>query len=73
MWVQGEKIGNQWLFDDGTPIPNYCPIIMGTEPAEIHLRANGSASFICIDAYNSNKYHYTCEYHRLPTFNNNYH
>lgn len=70
VWVQGEKIEGQWLFDDGTPIPNFCRISTSNGPKEVHLRAHGSASFSCIDAPNSDPYHYSCEYHRLLSIRN---
>lgn len=64
IWVQGEKVGGQWRFDDGFPIPYFCPIRMSNGPNEVHLRALGTISFTCADALNSNLYHYLCEYHR---------
>uniref|UniRef100_K1R1M3 Uncharacterized protein n=1 Tax=Magallana gigas TaxID=29159 RepID=K1R1M3_MAGGI len=44
LWVQGEKVGGQWLFDDGTLMPGFCPISMSNNPGEVHLRAEGSTS-----------------------------
>lgn len=62
VWVQGEKIEGQWKFDDGTPIPNFCPITTGTNPGEIRIRARGSTSFVCWDNLNIALFHYSCEY-----------
>lgn len=62
VWVQGEKIEGQWKFDDGTPIPNFCPIFPGTNPEEIRIRARGSTSFVCWDNLNIALFHYSCEY-----------
>lgn len=42
VWVQGEKIGGQWLFDDGSPIPGFCRISASNGSSEIHLRAIGT-------------------------------
>lgn len=70
VWVQGEKVRGQWQFDDETPIPDFCPINMSNQTGEIHLRANGSTSFTCIDIYNRGPYHYSCEYYRVLSFNN---
>lgn len=70
VWVQGEKVGGRWQFDDGTPIPNFCPISMSNTSGEIHLRAYGSSTFHCVDTTNSTQYHYSCEYHSVLSFNN---
>lgn len=70
MWVQGEKIGGQGQFDDGTPMPDFCPMVIGN-PNHINFRARGSTDFSCVDAPSSNLYHYSCEYDRLTTFDNN--
>uniref|UniRef100_K1QEB5 C-type lectin domain-containing protein n=1 Tax=Magallana gigas TaxID=29159 RepID=K1QEB5_MAGGI len=54
VWVQGEKIEGQWKFDDGTPIPNFCPITTGTNPGEIlsckdgYLTYNYTNTQICL-------------------------
>lgn len=69
VWIESEKVGGQWQFHDGSPIPDTCPILMSNGTEEIHLRAKGSTSFICLDAPNST-YHYSCEYHRLLALNN---
>lgn len=69
VWVQGEKIGGLWQFDDGTLIPAVCPIGMSNQPGEVHYRAYGSTSFNCADAFNISLYHYSCEYHRLLPIN----
>ncbi|XP_052693543.1 uncharacterized protein LOC128171795 [Crassostrea angulata] len=45
VWVQGEKVGGQWQFDDGTQIPGFCPIGMTNEADEIRLRARGTTLF----------------------------
>ncbi|XP_052692703.1 uncharacterized protein LOC128170978 [Crassostrea angulata] len=65
VWVQGKKVGGLWQFDDGTPIPDVCPIGMSNQPGEVHYRAYGSTSFNCADAPNSDLYNYTCAYHRF--------
>lgn len=65
VWVQGEKVGGEWQFDDGTLIPDFCPISTTNGPDEIHLRARGSTSFNCADAPNMSEFHYSCEYRRL--------
>lgn len=70
VWVQGEKVGGEWQFDDGTQIPNFCPISMTKNPEEIHLRARGITSFGCEDDAYFNKHHYSCEYRRLLYSNN---
>ncbi|XP_052695677.1 uncharacterized protein LOC128174082 [Crassostrea angulata] len=70
VWVQGEKVGGQWQFDDGTLIPGFCPIEMSNNPGEVHFRARGSTSFNCTDALNNDEFHYSCEYRRLFYFNN---
>lgn len=69
VWVQGEKIEGQWLFDDGTPIPNFCPINEGSNANQVHIRAKGSTSFNCNDADDSFLCN-SCEYHHLLSFNN---
>lgn len=68
VWVQGEKVGGHWMFDDGTPIPEYCRIQMSNGSSEVHLRAYGSTSFKCVDASNGGQFNYSCEYHRLLVF-----
>ncbi|XP_052695678.1 uncharacterized protein LOC128174083 [Crassostrea angulata] len=70
VWVQGEKVGGQWQFDDGTLIPGFCPIRMSNKPGEVHLRAEGSTSFKCTDFHNGGPFHYSCEYNRVLSFNN---
>nr|XP_034319372.1 uncharacterized protein LOC117687235 [Crassostrea gigas] len=65
VWVQGEKVEGEWQFDDGSPIPGFCPISMTNNPEEIHLRARGTTSFECLDDPKINEHHYTCEYRRL--------
>ncbi|XP_052693542.1 uncharacterized protein LOC128171792 [Crassostrea angulata] len=70
VWVQGEKVGEQWQFDDGTPIPNICPIRMGDNADQVHMRAKSSNSFKCSDAENARLCNYSCEYHFLSSFNN---
>lgn len=70
VWIESEKVGGQWQFHDGSPIPDVCPILMSNGTEEIHLRAKGSTSFSCFDAPNNNTYHYSCEYHRLLALNN---
>lgn len=65
VWVQGEKIRDQWQFDDGTPIPTVCPISEGTDPNEIYIRAIGPTDFLCHDAPSSHLHHYSCEYHLM--------
>lgn len=70
VWVQGEKVGGQWQFDDGTPIPDFCPISLSNRPEEIHLRARGTTSFVCLDDAYFHQRHYSCEYHRLLAINN---
>lgn len=70
VWVQGEKVEGQWLFDDGTQIPDFCPIGMTHGLDEIHLRAYGTTSFDCLDEAYFSKKHYSCEYRRLLYFNN---
>lgn len=70
VWVQGEKVGGEWQFDDGTQIPEYCPISMTSNPEEVHLRARGTTSFTCYDDPNFSNNHYSCEYRRLLYFNN---
>lgn len=70
VWVQGEKFGDQWKFDDGTLVTDFCPINSTNNGAtEVHLQARGSTSFSCIDALSSDQYHYSCEYNRLLSFN----
>nr|XP_019924468.2 uncharacterized protein LOC105332398 [Crassostrea gigas] len=64
VWIQGEKTGDQWRFDDGTLIPHVCPLVTENKPDEIHLRARGRTGFDCRDAEESVLYHYTCEYQR---------
>lgn len=64
VWVQGEKIGGQWLFDDGSPIPGFCRISASNGSPEIHLRAKGTKTFICADNWYGAIHHYSCEYHR---------
>lgn len=56
------------MFDDGTPIPEYCRIQMSNGSSEVHLRAYGSTSFKCVDASNGGQFNYSCEYHRLLVF-----
>lgn len=70
VWVHGEKIGSQWQFDDGTPIPDFCPISMTNGTSEVHLRARGTTSFTCADFHNGGPFHYSCEYNRVLSFNN---
>lgn len=73
VWVQGKKVGGEWQFDDGTQIPDFCPIGMTNGAGEIHLRASregGSTSFDCLDDPKINEHHYSCEYRRLLYFNN---
>eukprot|EP00105_Crassostrea_gigas_P040748 XP_019924896.1 PREDICTED: uncharacterized protein LOC109619397 [Crassostrea gigas] len=62
VWVQGEKVGGQWQFDDGTPIPDICPIQMSNGTTEVHYRAKGTSAFRCYDAPNGDRYHFSCEY-----------
>lgn len=64
VWVQGEKTGGQWQFDDGTQIPHVCPLVTENKPDEIHLRARGTTNFDCRDAAESVLYHFTCVYQR---------
>lgn len=64
VWVQGEKIGGQWLFDDGSPIPGFCRISASNGSSEIHLRAIGTKTFFCADNWYGALHHYSCEYHR---------
>lgn len=70
VWVQGEKVGGQWEFDDGTVIPGFCRISMSGNPEEVHLRARIEPSVSCVDDPNNSQHHYSCEYRRLLTFNN---
>lgn len=70
VWVQGKKVGGQWLFDDGTPIPDVCPISMSNGPTEVPFRARINTSVTCIDDVNDAQHHYSCQYRRLLTFNN---
>lgn len=70
VWVQGEKGGGQWLFDDGTPIPDVCPISIINGPTEVHFRARINTSVTCIDDVNEAQDHFSCQYRRLLTFNN---
>lgn len=70
VWVQGEKVGGQWQFDDGTPIPGFCPISMSNGSTEVHLRARIDTSVVCADDANYSQYHYSCQYRRLLTLNN---
>nr|XP_019924464.2 uncharacterized protein LOC109619238 [Crassostrea gigas] len=70
VWVQGEKIGGQWKFDDGTPIPEYCRFSMSNGPNEVHMRAFGSTSFACGDNPNGSPFNYSCEYPRLSSIQN---
>lgn len=67
VWVQGEKIGGQWLFDDGTPIPEYCRFSMSNGLKEVHMRAFGSSSFACGDNSHSSPFNYSCEYRSHPS------
>ncbi|XP_052693547.1 uncharacterized protein LOC128171798 [Crassostrea angulata] len=71
VWVQGEKVRGQWQFDDGTPIPEYCPIDMSNKTGDqVHLRAKSSSPFEYSDAENARLCNYSCEYHFLSSFNN---
>lgn len=60
VWVQGEKFGDQWTFDDGTLVTDFCPINSTNNGApEVHLQARGSTTFSCIDAPSSDQNHYS--------------
>lgn len=63
VWIQGERVGGQWQFDDGSPVPDFCPIQTFDSPNEVHLRARGSTDFFCPDSSNNNLFNYSCEYH----------
>lgn len=45
------------IFDDGTPIPEYCQIDNGGAEDK-HHRAKGSTYFFCPDAPNNDLYPY---------------
>lgn len=70
VWVESEKVGSQWQFHDGSPIPQICPIEMTNESTEVRLRARGSTSLACWDCPETNMYHYSCEYLRLLDISN---
>lgn len=44
VWVQGELVGGQWLFDEGTPIPDLCPLNLGGTGTQEHIRAKSIVS-----------------------------
>eukprot|EP00105_Crassostrea_gigas_P040753 XP_019924901.1 PREDICTED: uncharacterized protein LOC109619399 [Crassostrea gigas] len=70
VWVQGEKVGQQWQFHDGSPMPDFCPISMSNSSSEIRLRAYGTTSFTCVDNTDNSKYYYVCEHYRVLAISN---
>lgn len=70
VWIESIKVGGQWKFHDGSPVPDFCPISTSGHPEEVHLRAKGSTDFTCLDCPGMDMYHYSCEYHRLLTIKN---
>lgn len=71
VWIQGTKVGDEWLFNDGaqmsTDFNAICPLILSSTISEIHLRAHGSTTFSCLDMIPSVEYSFMCEHYRQFT------
>lgn len=71
VWIQGERIGEEWVFRDASPMPmdsaDICSCILGSDPNETRIRAStsiGSSQFYCRDKIESKPFFYLCEYSR---------
>lgn len=68
VWIQSEKIGNEWKFQDGSPMPmetdDVCIRSLTDVPYENRIRVQGITDFKCIDQQETRQYNYLCEYHR---------
>nr|XP_022311390.1 uncharacterized protein LOC111116695 [Crassostrea virginica] len=68
VWIQSEKVGNEWKFHDGSPMPmdtdDVCPRSLHDVPYENRIRVRGSTSFRCMDQKEVMQYYFLCEYYR---------
>lgn len=65
VWIQGTKVGDDCFFHDGVQMPTdlneFCPLILTSIVDEIHLRADGSTTFSCVDMIPIAGYTFLCE------------
>lgn len=64
VWIQAEKTGGVWYFDDGSVMPSgICPLVTSNSLNESCLRFRVIDN-ICEDNNGINLYNYKCEYKR---------
>lgn len=70
-WIQVTKVGDDCFFHDGAQMPTdlnaFCPLILTSTLDEIHLRAEGSTTFSCVDMIPTAGYTFLCEQYRQFT------
>ena len=68
VWIQSEKVGTEWQFHDGSPMPmdtdDVCVRVLTDVPHETRIRVRGSTEFKCWDHEEAEQFSYLCEYYR---------